>query len=402
MLGGAIVLARQLGRQGFGEFGIITSTAGMFSAFAGFGVGTTATRYVAALRETNPARAGRIVALSAIFTLGSGIVFGGIMFGLAPWIASEWLAAPGLFPHLRVASLALIAGAVSTAQTGALTGLEAFGTTARLSVLGSLATVLASVLGASWFGLPGAVWGVVVPSIGLAVAAWVAVRREGRRLGIRIAYRQFGSELEVLWRFSLPAFLAGSLVGPVLWGCMALIARLPDGYSQVGLFHAANQWFAAILFIPGQIGNVLLPVLSEQHEGGNRRRVQRILTRSTQLMALVVCLPCLLLALASPYVILLYGQDYAAASGILALSVLTAAVVAMMTPVSTIIAATGHMWAGFWMNLGWASAFSIATWCLQEKGALGLATARFVAYVLHLTWTMLYALRFLRTGDEGV
>src|SRR5512135_1086120 len=47
MLLSSIVVARILGRQQFGEFGIINNTIGMFGIFAGFGLGMTATKYVA-------------------------------------------------------------------------------------------------------------------------------------------------------------------------------------------------------------------------------------------------------------------------------------------------------------------------------------------------------------------
>ena len=39
----SIVTARILGKTGFGELGIILSTASMFGVFAGFGMGLTAT-----------------------------------------------------------------------------------------------------------------------------------------------------------------------------------------------------------------------------------------------------------------------------------------------------------------------------------------------------------------------
>ena len=72
----SIIAARILGKVGFGELSIIQSTVGMFGVFAGFGLGMTATKYVAEYRIKDPAKAGRIVAISNLLA----IVFGGLIF----------------------------------------------------------------------------------------------------------------------------------------------------------------------------------------------------------------------------------------------------------------------------------------------------------------------------------
>jgi len=61
MLAASVLVARMLGKTGFGELGMIRSTVGMFGVFAGFGLGLTATKHVAEFRSSDPARAGRII-----------------------------------------------------------------------------------------------------------------------------------------------------------------------------------------------------------------------------------------------------------------------------------------------------------------------------------------------------
>jgi len=58
-----IVIARLLGKVGFGELTVIQSTVTMFGTFAGFGLGLTATKSIAEYRHTGAARAGRTRAL---------------------------------------------------------------------------------------------------------------------------------------------------------------------------------------------------------------------------------------------------------------------------------------------------------------------------------------------------
>lgn len=59
----SIITARLLGKVGFGELGMIRSTIEMFVVYAGFGLGLTATKYVAELRDLNKERAGKMIGM---------------------------------------------------------------------------------------------------------------------------------------------------------------------------------------------------------------------------------------------------------------------------------------------------------------------------------------------------
>ena len=122
MLLTSIISARILGKQQFGEFGIINTTIGMFGVFAGFALGMTATKYVAEFRRKDPVKAGRIVALSSLVAMGTGAAVALVLLVIAPWLASETLAAPQLTGLLRISAGFLFFGALSGAQTGAQTG----------------------------------------------------------------------------------------------------------------------------------------------------------------------------------------------------------------------------------------------------------------------------------------
>ena len=90
-LAACILTARILGRAGFGELGIVNTTVGMFGVFAGLGLGLTATKYVAEFRANDPARAGRILALSSAVAVVAGGVISVVLFLLAPFLATRTL-----------------------------------------------------------------------------------------------------------------------------------------------------------------------------------------------------------------------------------------------------------------------------------------------------------------------
>ena len=122
----SIMVARVLGKTGFGELGIIQSTIGMFGTFAGFGLGMTAAKFIAEFRTTDPLKAGRIRGLSSGFAWITSCSTAVVLFFMAPWLAAHTLAKPSLTGLLQIGSLFLLLTEVNGAQTGALSGFEAF------------------------------------------------------------------------------------------------------------------------------------------------------------------------------------------------------------------------------------------------------------------------------------
>lgn len=391
----AIMVARLLGKEGFGELGIIQSTVEMFGVFAGFGMGLTATKYVAEFRTANPVKAGRIMALSGLVALFSGLLMALGLIILAPWLALKTLAAPQLSGMLQISSGMLFLSAVTGAQTGALAGFESFKALAKINLVTGLASVPLKVGGVYLAGLSGVLWGMLAMQGLNWLLNHLALKKEARRMGVPLGLKQCHREWQVLWQFSLPAVMAGSMVGPVTWICNAMLVNRPDGYAEMGLFNAANQWWAALLFLPGVIAQVVLPILSERLADQDKFNSGKILASSIKLNA-AVTLPIVLLGcLLSPYIMKLYGESFESGWPTLVVVLLTAGLLAIQTPVGNILAASGRMWLGFIMNIGWGLSFVLITWLLVDFGALGLSLSRGASYMLHAIWTFGFAFYFL-------
>lgn len=378
----SIVVARLLGRHGFGELGVLQSTVGLFGLFAGLGVGITATRHVAAYRRADPGRAGRIIALSFAFAGCASAIVSVVLVFASPWIAASLLAAPGLAEELRIASLLVLLGIVNGAQTGALAGFEAFRKIAWVNLVSGLLNFPLLTIGTYAWGLPGAVWGLAAGLFATAALSAAALRREMRHARVTYGFSGCLAERAVLWRFSLPAFFSGAMVSPVYWACSALLVNLPGGYEQMGIFSAANQWFGAIPMVPGFLGQASLPVLSESAATGSPQRYLRVFLATIKLNALVVTPVGLALALLSPWIMASYGPGFAADWPTLVCCCLAAMVAGILWPIGQVVAASSRMWTGFGMNALWGVAFLLGAWLYRYQGAVGIAAARLVAYVL--------------------
>lgn len=398
MLAASVLVARMLGKTGYGELGMIQSTVGMFGVFAGFGLGLTATKYVAEFRGSDPERAGRIIGLSGLVSMVTGGLMAVCLFLFAPWLAQHTINAPHLTVVLRIGALILFISALNGAQTGALSGFEAFKTIAYVNLFVGLISFPILVAGAYFGGLTGAVWALTI-NLGFNwLLNHLALRKEARRYRIPFAFKACGRELSVLWRFSLPAVFSGAMVGPVTWVCNALLVNQANGYDEMGVFNAANQWYIVLLFLPGLLGSVVLPVLSERLGQKDAKQSSKAMVLAIKVNALIV-LPLILLAsIASPYIMSLYGESFRSSWPTLVVVLLTAGLFAIQTPVGQVIAASGKMWIGFAMNMGWAITFVICTLLLISFGSLGLATARMFSYIFHATWTFAFALWLIKKG----
>lgn len=391
-----VLVARMLGRSEFGEIGIIQSTIGMFQTLAGFGLGWAATKYVAEFRNTDPERTGRIIAFSNLTAAGTGGVIALAFFAAVPWLAEHTLAAPHLVRPLQIGSLVLLLSTLAGTQNGTLAGFEAFKPIARINLItGVLGSIF--IIGGAWFGdVEGSVWGLAAS----CAANWFlnlrTLRTETRQAGIQISWMGCWQERRVLWDYSTPAILGGTVYNIANWVCATLLVNRQGGYAEMGYYNAANQWFSALLFLPGVLGQAAIPVLSEGLGKNDLSRSRKIFAYSIKLNSAVMMPVVIMGCICSPWIMRLYGDDFKVAWPTLLFTLFAAGISALQAPAAQIIAASGKMWMGMIMNSCWAVIFVTSTWGIINLGSLGLAIARCIAYSVYMAWSFKFAYSLIR------
>lgn len=394
----SIFVARIIGKEQFGALGIVQNTAAMFQVFAGFGLGLTASKYVAELRRIDPVRAGNVLGMATLVAWVSGAMAAITLLICAPWLAGTTLAAPQLTTELRITGILVFLGAVNGAQTGALAGFEAFRPLAVANTLAGLASFPLILAGAWLGGLRGAVWALVATMGINALLNNVVLRRAAADAGVPLRFAGAGKELGVLWRFSLPAVLSGLMVAPVNWVCAAMLVNQPNGFSEMGIYNAANQWRMAILFIPATVAAVGLPLLSNLHSGASVSQYRRVLNWNVGLSFSSAMAVALVVGVFSPWIVQGYGREYVTLQPVLLLLCGGAVISATLGAVGHAIASRGEMWWGLALNSIWAASMVAAAWLLRDRGAAGLALASVIGYGIHLVTVGLFVvLRMNRT-----
>lgn len=388
----SFVLARILGKEGFGEYGIINNTAVMISSFAGLGIGSTVTRYVASLKVREPKRAGKIIGLSSIITWVSAIIYSGVFIYFAPWLATTTLGAPQLAPMLQISSISIGFGVVNSVQVSTLTGLESFKVNSILNtIFGIIQSVLVVIL--AWYaGVKGAVLGLAFASGFTVITYYIVSRQDLNKARIKITFKEAWTEWRILVKYSLPAFLSTITVGPVIWASNAFLANQPNGYGELGIFNAAIQWDTFVRFFPALVATAVLPVMSDLYGRGDKKGSINVMWKMMRITAIIVIPLAILISAFSALIMRAYGKTFVGGHLVIVIVVFTTVFSSISAHLGTFITAAGKMWVGFALNAIWGLTFLIFSYYMVKWGAKGLASAKLFAYTLHFVWSLLICL----------
>jgi len=303
----------------------------------------------------------------------------------------DLLNAPALAVELRITSVLLFFNALNGAQTGALSGFEAFRAIARINLGQALITFPVTVVAVLLWRLPGANWALAITAAVTCVLSQVSLRRQCKILGIRPRFSRCWAESRVLWTFSTPAFLSAALAGPAIWGANTMLVNQPGGYAEMGMYSAASQWRTAISFVPVVLAQFALPLLSNLNGERDASRYSMALRWNLVLTATAAMAVAVPVALAAPYIMRLYGRGFQQGSLLLVLSAITAVIACLNNVVGIAILSAGSVWIGCAFNGMWAAVLLAGCYRFIPTGlSLGLAGSMLAAYIAHTVWQAVY------------
>ena len=377
-------VARFCGKTEFGEYGMVINTASILSSVCGMGMGTTVVKYVAELKESNPERAGRILAMATFLTWGMAIVFGGAFLLLADVIAERIIAAPHLAPLLRIAALGVILGIFNEVQLASLTGCEAYQERAKISICTGVIQSAMLILFSWLWGLRGAVIAFSAAAIATVAMTTVLLVPIWKRYGLRRRFKGMIREWGVLVGFSLPTVLLLLLGLPVGWFTRTLLAKIPNGYDHLAIVNAAAPWGSLIVFLVTTIGTALVPIISDIIGKGERERALRLTWKMFWCNAALVVPICIGVCLFSPLILKAYGHGFESSILAFCLVALANGLGTIYQPMWNYLVGAGMMWTNFTVVFVTAVIQIALAYSLVWRGAEGLAEASLASTVLRL------------------
>jgi O-antigen/teichoic acid export membrane protein len=371
-----ILIANLLGREVFGQYGMIQSTLTTFVGVAQAAGGITATKYVAEFRSHDKEKAGRVLGLCAATTIATGCISTLLIFLCAPWLAHNTLKAAALQRPLQIAAAVVFFTVVNAFQTGALAGLESYKQWAIANGLQGPFQFGICVFSTWRWGLQGAVAGLLVSSAVRWLILHIAMKWEANKQGITLRFSGFWQERAIFMKFALPAALSGLSAAPAIWLGNTFLVRQAGGYSQMALFSAALNLKNVVIFLP-----ILLNNQRGQKDRLSYRKVfwtNMVLTGSAALLGAVI------IGAFGPHLLRLYGKTFPEGQGILTL-LLCAAILEVLAMASyQIIQSEEKMWLsllGVMLPRDLALVF-LAYRLTPLYGAVGLGLAHLIAWIL--------------------
>ncbi len=385
-----IVVARILGQESYGEFGIVRSTITVFITLGIAGLGLTATKFISEYKKDHPEKIPSIYNITRFFSIILGIIISGLIILLAPIIADKTLDSPFLTNDLRWGGILLFFTILNGIQGGVICGFEDFKAIAINTLYGSIAESVLMCIGAYYWGVTGAIIGFGTGYIVIYICNRYSIRRILRENNIRIDSARFNREdIKILYQFSLPAAISSLITVPVFWIIRSMLV-VQNGYGQLAIYEAADQWKIIILFIPTAISQVVLPVLSSL-VNNDKSKFWKVLNFNLLLNSGIALVLCVIICMCGSFIMNMYGKGFDSPTTLIILCLSTVPT-AIATIVGLSISSRNKMWIGLSFNALWGTMVILFSKIFLSNGlgATGLALAITCAYTIHSSLQYIY------------
>ncbi len=303
MLLSGILIARFLGKDLYGEYGIVKSTMFLMALFATFGLGDTSTKYIAEYLQKDATQIKSIIKASLRIV---GLFSGGMCLLLI--IGAESLAEFVKVPHMAVAfrflGVIIVFRALNTVGAGLLGGFKDYRRLGMNNVAAGVCMISLAVPLTLLWSLKGSLLALLLSQVLLSVLNLSAVSRKSRNYSVNC---QQHFEKEML-SFSFPFALNEFVYTMCSWLGTLLMTRY-SSVGELGISTAAGQWNSIIMFMPGLLGNVILSYLSTT-AGTNERQHSLIIRRMLLVNFVCTIIPLLIVVLFSGLITDFYGPSF--------------------------------------------------------------------------------------------
>ena len=301
LLVGGVIIARFLGKDLYGEYGMVKSTMFFIGGFASFGLEYTATKFIAESRSLNSSNITGYIKASMLLT---------IVFSFALWLLllcfSERLALfldePRLSSPFRYLGAIIFFRAICTTTKGLLGGFNEFKSIGFNSVLSGIIFILLGPLLTSQWGLVGSFIALLITQV---VNAFLNC------LNLYKIYQKYPKTKKnlilSLFRFSIPVAIQELVYSVCNWGIILVLTKYAS-LGEVGIYTAASQWYAVSLFIPNLLVNVVLSYLAGNSK--NPHKYKSMLNKMILINFICAFIPFVIISSFSSVIASFYGADF--------------------------------------------------------------------------------------------
>ena len=335
-----IYVARELGKDIYGEYGAIRNTILFMSILSTFGLGYTATKFVADFyRDQEFSKLKSFIAYANKITLIFSGIVAGILLIFSKEFATYVLEASHLADAVKWLSILIIFNAITTTQIGMISGFGKFKELAKINSWVGLFSFLFTVLLVYFYNFEGALFALIISQFINTVMNFLEVRKS--LATIKVPSTKDKALYQEIIKYSTPVALQEALYSITSFLMNILLIRYAS-FSELGLYNAAIQWNSVILFIPGSLRNVVLSHFSSNSD--NTVSHNKILKNTILINVIVTLTLSILVLLLSNFITSFYGKNFSGLNTILILSVFSTIFVSVSNVYAQAFLSKGMNW----------------------------------------------------------
>lgn len=339
-----ILIARFLGKDLYGEYGLVKTTMFYIASFATLGLGFTSTKYLASYSATSPKDIDYIVKDSLSITLFFSGVIAIVLLILAKPI-SNLIGETDLVLPLRALAIIIVIRAISTTQVGILSGLKRFKEIAYNSVFSGLFMLALCVPLTYFCGLVGSLASLALSQLALVVLNCISLKK----IGINIRNTIGKSFKKELIKFSFPVALQESSFTICHWCAIVLLSKYAS-LGDVGIYTACAQWNSVILMIPSLLSNVVLSHLSSS----TNDKIEHNRTFNRVIVINFICsfIPFAIVYMFASFISFFYGASFDGMQDVLRILTFSTIFESLSSVLKSELLAKGKTWWLFSLRFG--------------------------------------------------
>ena len=323
---GSIFIARLLGSELYGLYGIALAAPSLITIFRDWGITSAMIRYSAQYRTENRAKEIRSVIMTGlVFEIIMGIALSILSFLLSDYLAVVLYDRPTIVPLIQIASFSILASALIGTATAVFTGSDRMELNSIVLIVeATVKTALIIVLVILGLGTTGAVIGFTVSAMmaGLVGVLFIMIvyKRLPKPEMLKLEMKAYFKEM---LKYGVPLSISTILAG-FLTQYYGFILPIYVTDNMYGNLRIAQNFVILIGFVATPITIVLFPAFSKLNAERDNETLKNVFQYSVKYASLlVVPVAYLVMALSGPAVSTLFGTSYETAQLFLALLTIT-------------------------------------------------------------------------------
>lgn len=380
-----IIVARVLGKETYGQFGILRSTILMFVSFSGLSLGLTVSKHISQFIEREQERIPRLIGMVYVVGVFLGIVFTVLLWSFSYEISENYLQTKELGEELKISSVVLFFSTLNGVNIGVLQGFMQFKKIAMINLKQSAFSVPFFILGALYGGLYGSIlafmFSYIVVAFFSSQEVWIYLKSKR----MTFSMKDFFVEREILFFYSLPAVMSGLMVTPVKWYTESMLIK-SSGFPQMGIFVAAMTFNTIIVMMINTVSAPFITVMSK-NKHKNSINLERFNVMAPWGLGVLICLPLMFFPTVGTIV---FGESFKGEvfNEVFLMVVFITILMMFKQGLAHIIAVYNLQWWSLLSNAIWGGALISFFYFSEVKDALNLSRAYIFSYVVNIIFLL--------------